>query len=156
MQRSIGSWTVGIHRRGSASEEGRAWLCGGQPSQGSLSLGPSSHSLSRPTLLYSVCLGPLSPSLSPALTRAPLGSRCVSVLGEPGGLVVQDGAQIPVPPPALALLLFFILQSPLPGQAGGEGRGSEQPRPEPRIPGSPDPQSRARPLQGWGKRAGTV
>lgn len=74
----------------------------------------------------------------PPLTRAPLGSRCVSVLDQLGSLVVRGGAQISVPPPALALLLFFILQSPLPGQAGGRGEGQCSPG---RSPGSLDPQS---------------
>lgn len=93
-----------------------------------------------------------SPASSPSLTQAPLGSWCVSVLGGLGGLIVCGGAQIPVPPAALTLLFLLILQSPLPGQAGGGGREEGKKVSAAQTPGSPDTCSQTRSLQGLGEQ----
>lgn len=59
----------------------------------------------------------MMPSQHPA--RVPLSSLLVSILGEPGNLILRGGAQVAVSPPAFTFLLLLILQSPLPSQARG-------------------------------------
>lgn len=138
----------------SASKEAGAWCTEhslGRERTGSLSSDPRSRSPGRPNLPYVVCRGQLHPFWSPgtgnrrpppppSATRAPPGSRRVSILGGLGSLVVRGGAQVPVSPPALALLLLLILEGPLPGQAAGRQGGTIS-------------AAQARPLDPWTHRS---